>query len=109
MKKWPHRECAKDRCTSFPFPIPLSHLISERFTSCCHRALGATPQHQTKRQLKYLFGIENVNVLMTGEKTLSSFVFSKILCGPNKLDKELKIIYVDGYRVISFLCITQKK
>lgn len=46
---------------------------------------------------------------MTGEKTLSSFVFSKILCGPNKLDKELKIIYVDGHHVISFLCITQKK
>lgn len=46
---------------------------------------------------------------MTGETTLSSFVFSKILCGPNKLDKELKIICADGHSVISFLCITQKK
>ena len=49
--------------------------------------------HSTKQKdnLKYLFGTENVNVLMTGETTLSSFVFSKILWGPNKLDKELNI------------------
>jgi len=48
--------------------------------------------HSTKQKanLKYLFGTENVKVLMTGETTLS-FVFSKILCGPNKLDKELNI------------------
>lgn len=71
--------------------------------------LGQLHSIKHKDNLKYLFGIENVNVLMTGEKNLSSFVFSKILCGPNKLDKELKIIYVDGHRVISFLCITQKK